>query len=213
MKFIKIKSPHLKYMDMKNFNEAADYSHRNPIVAWLFWKRLKTMLNFSCPGKNVLDFGSGSGVFLPSLSKNFDRVYALDLETESIEYVKRTYKLKNVEITKVKRGKSKLPYKEDFFDFIFVADVLEHFKNSLEIQKEFKRVLKRGGFLIVSGPTENLFYRLARKYIYRKKKPKDHYTNIFDVMHKSKMLFKIEKTAVLPCFLIPGFKIYRAKKV
>lgn len=213
MKFIKIKKPHLRYMKSKNFNEIADYLHRNPLIAWLFWKRLKTMLNLSKPAKRVLDFGSGSGVFLPSLSRNFVEVYAFDLDIESLEYVKKTYNLENVKIIKGVRGKNRLPYKNNFFDIIFAADVLEHFKDSLKIQEEFKRILKINGSLIVSGPTENFLYRLVRKYIYRQRKPKDHYTDIFDVMNKSKRLFKIEKIIILPCPLIPGFKIYRAKKV
>ena len=211
-----MKIPLFEIMEMKKygFKELKPYVHNNPLVRWLFWKRLETMLNFTKPVKNVekvLDFGAGSGIFLPTLSKNFSKVYALDLDTKPLNHIKKKYNFKNLTITKVKG--EKLPYKNNFFDIIFAADVLEHFKDSYNLQKEFKRVLKKRGYLIVSGPTENFLYHLARKYLYKYKKPLDHYTNVYEIIKKSSKLFKIEKSKILPCIFIPGFKIYRAKKI
>ncbi|MDD5012025.1 MAG: glycosyltransferase [Candidatus Nanoarchaeia archaeon] len=214
MKINKIPDGNLRKMKDMKFREVGDYCHKNPLIKWLFWKRLKTMLKMAegINGvKRVLDFGAGSGIFMPTLAKNFPEVYSLDLEVSSIEYVKELYRLKNVNII-TGDDSNRLPFKDDFFDVIFAADVLEHFKDSYYIQEEFKRVLRKGGCLVVSGPTENIFYRLARKYVYKQKKPEDHYTDVYDVMKKTSRFLKIEKKKTLPCLLIPGFKIYKAKK-
>nr|QBM01226.1 undecaprenyl-phosphate 4-deoxy-4-formamido-L-arabinose transferase [uncultured archaeon] len=215
--FLKIPQTQLNHMKLKNFKEVGDYCHENPLIRWLFWKRLKTMLNLAKDIKNakrVLDFGAGSGISMPSLSQNFSEVYSLDLDISSIDYLKKLYKLKNVKILRgINDEKYRLPFKDNFLDIIFAADVLEHFRDSSEIQREFKRVLKKGGCLIVSGPTENFLYRIARKYVYKQKKPKDHYTNVYDVMKKTSKLLKIEKSKTLPCILVPGFKVYKAKKI
>ena len=213
MKLIKIPSKHLRYMESKGFIEIDPYTHKNPLVRWLFWKRLGTMLRLSKQSKRVLDFGAGSGIFMPTLSRSFPEVHSFDLNTDSLEYVKKIYGLSNVKITRGDKSKNKIPYEDNFFDVIFAADVLEHFKDSSNIQKEFKRIIRKGGYLIVSGPTENRMYALARKFLYMREKPVDHYTDIQDVMKKSSKLFKIEKIKILPFCFIPGFRVYRAKKI
>ena len=47
------------------------YSHANPLISWLFWKRLHTVMDWierRAPFKSALDFGCGSGVMLPFLA-------------------------------------------------------------------------------------------------------------------------------------------------
>lgn len=210
MEFVKIPLDDLKYMKLKGFKELIPYTHKNPLVRWVFWKRLEVMLNLANQSKRVLDFGAGSGVFMPSLSKNFEEVYCLDSKTDALDYVKKKYQLNNVKI--IKNEGSKLPFKNDFFDIIFAADVLEHFRDSTKIQREFRRVLKINGCLIVSGPTENFIYKLSRKIIFGYRKPVDHYTNIKEVIEKSTELFKMERMKIIPLWIIPGFEIFRARK-
>lgn len=231
MKFIKIPLKILKnmtlYLNKTGCKEEQGtlkaYEHRNPLVRWIFWKRIKTMINLSMPSTRVLDYGCGAGALLYCLSKNINEVYGLDAETRPAEYLKRTLNLKNVKI--IKQNSLRLPFQDNFFDIVYAADVLEHFlkKDVEDIHKEFKRVLKEDGYLIVSGPTENWIYRLAKKIIFRVKQDIylsgdnkyqiSHCNNINDIIKTSSKFFKIDKIIVLPLTLIPGFKIYRAKKV
>lgn len=210
MELIKIPIAELKEMDSKGFIELAPYIHKNPLVRWVFWKRLETALSFAEQKAKVLDFGAGSGIFMPTLSKNFKEAHCLDLNTNALHHVKKLFNLSNVKIVQGKAGK--LPYKDEEFDIIFATDVLEHFPDSFEIQKEFQRVLKKQGLLIISGPTENFLYRMARKFMYKRAKPIDHYTDIHHVLEKTSKLFSIEKTKTLPLPIIPGFKIIKARK-
>jgi ubiquinone/menaquinone biosynthesis C-methylase UbiE len=211
MNFKKIPIQVLTQMHLKGFIEINPYIHNNPLVRWIFWKRIGTMLNFSGKGERVLDFGAGSGVLTLPLSEHFKEVFSIDGDTRSLNFIKDKYKLQNVSI--IQNSNESLPFKDNFFDVIFAADVLEHFKDSTNILKEFRRVLKENGSLIVSGPTENSIYKLSRKILYRRKQDSDHYANINDIIEKTSKHFKIEKIKILPNPLIQGFKIYRAKKI
>ena len=126
MKIFKIPINILKDMNSRGFIEITPYIHKNLLVRWLFWKRLKTALSLAEKAERVLDFGAGSGIFMPTLSKNFPEVYSLDLDTRALNYVKDKFKLENVKI--VQGEKVGLPFKDEFFDIVFATDVLEHFK-------------------------------------------------------------------------------------
>lgn len=224
MKLIKIPLSTLKHMKGQGFSDLIPYTHKNPLVRWVFWKRLEAMLKLASPAERVLEFGAGSGVFVPSLSKNFKEVYLEDLKIDSLNYIKEKYDLKNLIIRKSKggtnendmsmtKGNIKLRYPEEFFDIIFVGDVLEHFHDSMPLQQEFKRILKMGGCLIVSGPTENFIYKVSRRLIFWYwEKKQDHFSNIKQIMNLSEKIFSLEEVNVVPSSLIPGFKIYRVKK-
>jgi SAM-dependent methyltransferase len=45
-----------------------------------------------------------------------------------------------------------LPFKDNIFDFIFSLEVIEHIRDDLSVMKELCRVLKPGGFLIITVP-------------------------------------------------------------
>ncbi len=211
MEIEKIPLKILNEMNSKGFIEITPYIHHNLLVRWIFWRRLKTMISLAKQKKRVLDFGAGSGIFMPTLAKNFSEVYSADINTKSLNYLKKHYNYKNVKIINLK--KSSLSFKDEFFDIIFAADVLEHVKNLEVVLKELKRILKKNGLLIVSGPTENQLYKLARKIIYKKKQDSKHYRNIDDIIKESSRHFKIEKIKVIPNKLIQGFKIYKSKKI
>jgi ubiquinone/menaquinone biosynthesis C-methylase UbiE len=204
----------LKTLQSKGVKELQYYTHSNPLVRWVFTNRLKAMANLTDSNtydKVALDYGAGSGLFTLALSKNFKEVHSIDINTNPLEIIKKDFNLQNVKISKSSENPI-LNYPDNYFDAIYAADVLEHFPDSLEIQKEFKRVLKPFGTLIISGPTENSIYHLARRLLYWNHSPADHHTNIASILLKSKSIFNIEKVITLPSQFIPGFKVYKARK-
>ena len=59
------------------------YSHRNPLVNWLFWQRRRKVMDYveaDAPYTHSLDFGCGSGVMLPFLCGISTRVTAMDIQ-------------------------------------------------------------------------------------------------------------------------------------
>lgn len=105
------------------------YSNRNPLINWLFWQRLRTVMAHirrEAPYEHVLDFGCGSGVMLPYLSQISSQVTATDLDHLPIERVQAYIPLaSNVEVRDARRhGVTDLPAHS--LDLIIALDVLEH---------------------------------------------------------------------------------------
>lgn len=67
-------------------NEMAipSYFHWNPAVRWIITKRLNTIVEVAGfnSSDSVLDFGTGTGILLPTLSRMVKSVVATDLRPE-----------------------------------------------------------------------------------------------------------------------------------
>lgn len=96
----------------------------------------------------ILDFGSGSGTNIEMLS-NLGDVYVYEKNEEIFNILKLKYgKFNNVKfIEKFDR--------ENFFDLILAADVIEHIKNDFETIENFYKTLNTGGQLILTVPAYN----------------------------------------------------------
>jgi 2-polyprenyl-3-methyl-5-hydroxy-6-metoxy-1,4-benzoquinol methylase len=151
------------------------YVHPNPIAREIFWQRLSCgyrLLEKHTPaGANLLDFGGGSGAFLPSLARRFARVAVIDLDLDDARRIAQQYRLNNVRLIQQDAGTWN---DDERYDVVTAMDVLEHFADPAVPYAFFDRYLKPGGFLLVSLPTENLLYELGR-VVLRKQKPADHY--------------------------------------
>lgn len=82
----------------------------------------------------VLDIGVGLGGYTEEIARNSGFVYAFDLN------VHRKIQMNN--ILQVKGDAIFLPFKNNSFDFIFCASLIEHIKNQQRILGEIFRVLK-----------------------------------------------------------------------
>ena len=112
------------------------------------------LLNKYSPKKNklkILDAGCGTGFFMKKLEK-IGKVWGVDINPEAIKFTKKRG-IKNVSLSSVE----KLPFNDNFFDAVVSIDVLYHQEVGSDIRalKEFYRVLKPGGFLIVKVPAFN----------------------------------------------------------
>lgn len=96
----------------------------------------------------ILDAGCGTGLLMKKL-EDFGDVWGVDISPEAIKFSKARG-IKNVSLSSVE----KLPFQNKFFDIVVSVDVLYHQKVGSDAQalKEFSRVLKPGGFLIVKVP-------------------------------------------------------------
>lgn len=114
----------------------------------------------------ILDAGCGTGLLVERM-QSFGEIHGIDISSEAIKFSKKRG-LRNIHQGSV----TKLPFKKNFFDLIVSIDVLYHkwvTDDSLAL-KEFNRVLKPGGVLILKLPA---FSWLARKHdqvVYTKKR-------------------------------------------
>ena len=98
----------------------------------------------SAPRGRVLDVPAGEGALALRLKNLGFEVFCADLYTE-------IFKLPGTEI---KRGNldARLPYDDRSFETIVCVEGLEHIENPANAMREFARILKPAGTLIVSVP-------------------------------------------------------------
>lgn len=152
------------------------YYHKNWFIREFFWLRLRfvyrRLLKYADKRGKCLDFGGGSGVFLPTLAGLFTKVVCIDLEIEEAGKVVKNYDLRNVIL--VQKDIREAGFQEQEFDAIVAADVLEHFRDLRPAVSALHQWLKSDGYLFTSLPTENSFYHWLRK-VFKIVKPEDHY--------------------------------------
>lgn len=198
-------------IDQKIKDEMAipSYTHYNPLIRWLMWKRYETIFKLSKINNQmvVYEFGCGLGLFLPTLSKNAKKTFATDLYPQYAMKLCQDFNLNVKFINSVEQIDEKL-------DLIISADVLEHIENLNEILSSWKNHLKNDGRLIISGPTENTLYKIGRFVAGFSDKGDYHIHNIEHIKKeiiKSGFLLTKEKSLPLPFLKL--FKILEFKKV
>lgn len=144
------------------------------LMRWLQWGKLRALWRLrEGNGHNILDFGCGNGVMLPTFAEHFKQVIGYDIEVDAARNLKLKYDLTYVDIRRGHKP-SYLPFWDKHFDVIWASSVLEHIKDLDMAIYQLYRVLKPGGQLLFLSPNENWIYRLGRK-LCGLKKPADHY--------------------------------------
>ncbi len=104
--------------------------------------------------KKILDVGCGDGFFDELLIKNFDcEVYGIDISRKILNAAKR----RGIKTIKHDLNKFPWPIKEKF-DYIVAGDIIEHLYDGTSFVKECRRLLKKGGKLIISTPNINSYH-------------------------------------------------------
>lgn len=99
---------------------------------------------------NILDIGCGGGAVTKTIGKYFEakEIYGIEINKDLIKKAKE----KNIKVQNINVEKQLLPYKDNSFDLITSFGLLEHLKYYDNLLQEIYRVLKKGGYLIVTVP-------------------------------------------------------------
>jgi len=96
----------------------------------------------------ILDIGCASGMLIKKLrSDGFKNVSGVDISANAIQQCKQRG-LKHCAVMNA----SELAFDDETFDILVASDILEHTKDDSKTLKEWGRVLKPGGFLILFVP-------------------------------------------------------------
>ncbi len=104
-------------------------------------------------GARVADVGSGTGLFVESMSaavEDTGRLFAVDISPKFVEYIKNRVKklgLKNVEVILSRKDSTELP--ETSVDVVFLCDTYHHFEFAEKMLASIGRALRQGGQLVV----------------------------------------------------------------
>jgi len=189
------------------------YNRKIPFVRNIFRNRVKIAIKFASitHESTILDAGCSVGYLLIALrnQNNSCKYYGIDK--------KSTYDIpSNIKNCSFQVGDIKnMDYNDNFFDAVFLLDILEHIEDVETAIKEVHRVLKPNGVAILSGPTETWFYKICRLLWLHKVEFSFHKHTIYDIEHKFESnKFELISWERLPRTPLPElFRISKFKKI
>lgn len=103
----------------------------------------------------ILDAGCGDGGMLAEIKDLYPNIepYGVDISKSGCKIAKK----RGIDV-KVADLNDKIPFKDDFFDFIIGHEIIEHLVDPDKFLEESARVLKKGGYLILTTPNLAAWY-------------------------------------------------------
>jgi 2-polyprenyl-3-methyl-5-hydroxy-6-metoxy-1,4-benzoquinol methylase len=132
------------------------YVHANIVAAWAAWSRLNKaaqLYDAQAPAGPILDFGSATGELRQVLDARGDYHFVEGNEVLAEALARNLPQARRESLESLGEGR---------FAAIFALDSLEHNDDIAPIVAAFARALQPGGVFILSGPTENVLYKLGR---------------------------------------------------
>lgn len=174
------------------------YAHRNPLVEWVFWRRLDVALREvdRHGGSRALDFGCGTGVMSEALAVAGFHVTATDQTLEPLKLVRERVGFStSIEFHEGDLASLDLP--PGSFDVVVALDVLEHVSPLAPCLEALAGLLRPDGILVISGPTESFLYRLGRALAGPEFTGHYHQHDVRDVAASARTLFDVKTVARL----------------
>jgi ubiquinone/menaquinone biosynthesis C-methylase UbiE len=112
------------------------------------------------PG-NVLELGCGTGYFTRAMAKNATHVTATDVSRDMLAAANRNLKDLNNVTFQVENGEA-TSFPPDTFDTVLMANLLHMLDDPLKALKECRRLLKKGGTLLIINYTDQEMGRAER---------------------------------------------------
>lgn len=139
----------------RRFTQSLDYLYRsNPAISWVqnAGHRAIRSMSAKSPDALTLDMACGDGAHRPYMS-NGDRVVGVDLDQASLE----RHRQQHPEALAVRGDCYRMPFRDGVFDRVINIYNFEHLVHLDFALEEANRVLRDGGELLVSVPTEGGF--------------------------------------------------------
>jgi len=123
------------------------FKGRRELVTEMVARASNSFEGFGDAALKILDVGCGTGLNSKAFEQ-FGDVYSLDISAEALRFCSLR------ERSRIIRGSAdNLPIKDESFDLLCALDLLEHVENDLSALREFHRILKPGGYLVLTVPS------------------------------------------------------------
>lgn len=114
---------------------------------------------YTTSGAVMLDYGAGNGLFLKKIAdEGFRNLFGVDIDDYRVYADQASGLIKQYVLIDV--STERLPWPDDFFDAVTAWEVMEHLENTYFAIRELARVIKPGGYFILSMP--NVLHLLSR---------------------------------------------------
>lgn len=140
------------------FSPMRTHYHSDSLLERNIWGKKKQVIKKildSIKYESVIDIGCGDGGLF-NLIKKSSKYTGIDISPTQLKAFKSSLNSKGNKPVLVKADVSSLPLKDNSFDVAIACDVLEHVIDPLLVMREIKRVVKKGGYIILGIPNENL---------------------------------------------------------
>lgn len=107
--------------------------------------------------KKVLDAACGEGYGASLLAQTAADVTGLDLDAAAVEHATARYGGSQTNLRFVQGSCHQLPFDDNSFDVVVSFETLEHLAEQEAMLAEFARVLKSGGFVVISTPDKAIY--------------------------------------------------------
>ena len=104
-------------------------------------------------GKLIVDIGCAQGAYTIEMAKKAKFVVGVDIQHEALKVFMQkriSHGLRN--LSAVNMRVEKLGFRNEYFDIVTLIEVIEHVKDEKEALRECYRILKKGGYIVISAP-------------------------------------------------------------
>lgn len=129
-------------MDVNEFYKSAHLLEENKYNEI----KLGKLKHFFPKNQKVLDYGCGDGTVTEMLSKE-NTAIGVDISKKAVEICRK----KGIDCRLIEVDK-KLDFARNYFDCIFCLETIEHVFDTEALLKEFRRLLKKNGSLVITTP-------------------------------------------------------------
>ena len=196
--------------------------------AILFLAMMKRAIRYSyrllgkVNGKKMLEIGCGSGEQAAYFAHQGAQVTAIDISDMSLRHTRELALLEKVSVQTMYMDAQNMTFHNNSFDFIYINSTLMHLNHDV-VFEECKRVLKKGGKLVIVEPLDqNLILRLFRRFsVYRQMNPRymnlpafKKYASWFSLFtHREFYFISVMVLPIFTLFPFPGLGLWRISSV
>jgi ubiquinone/menaquinone biosynthesis C-methylase UbiE len=134
----------MKTMEI-NYNEISEKYDEVRKADLELIKKFEKEINFN-ESMHILDFGCGTGNYT-NLLKKITNAKVFGVEPSA--GMRQKALAKNEDLIIRAGNHANIPFANNFFDFVYMTDVIHHIPNLNQMFKEFKRVLKNEGLVCI----------------------------------------------------------------
>src|SRR5207253_93421 len=128
-----------------------------------FHRHLKMLDRLSNGAKNLLEIGSGSGIFLETAAKHGWKLHGLDISQQAVELAHANCPTAQVICAPIERS----GFSKETFNVIALWDVIEHVEDPEALLQEAQSLLASGGYLIMETPDEGCLARQLVRFAHK----------------------------------------------